>query len=169
MGLHPANPLLTSSLQTLRFLPQGEWLRLAPVSETTHKEWSTNTETDSMVEAEPLSNEALAGKWQGFVLPHGYPVELDIQFIAGELTGSATMSASQNRRWTGRFTRLSSTVGAVLGTVVFGDTDELHIHIDATLRGNDLSGSWTVYEIESLSGQFQVWQHGGDETPRTSH
>ena len=60
----------------------------------------------------------------------------------------------------GTFVRLSSTVGAVLGSVEIGeaDTDQLHFHIDATQQGNRLEGFWKIYELPELHGRFVVWK-----------
>jgi hypothetical protein len=66
----------------------------------------------------------------------------------------------------GRFTRLSSTVGAVLGSVEYGEpgTDQIHFHVDATQKGNRLEGTWNAFELPGLDGRFVVWKQAEPES-----
>jgi hypothetical protein len=68
--------------------------------------------------------------------------------------------------WSGTFTRLSSTVGTVLGTLEYGDaeSDQLHVQLDAVQKGNRLEGTWSAYELPELSGSFVVWKQSGVES-----
>jgi hypothetical protein len=157
-GLRPANPAVTALLDTHLFLARGEWFQLVSKSSVTDR-----VLVDAPIPGVPddaLGDEQLVGRWYGYVKPSGYPLTLWIQGTPGNLTGTAVLNEEGARPETGRFNRLSSTVGAVLGSVEYGEpgTDQLHFHIDATQRGNRLEGTWSVFEIAGLAGEFVVWK-----------
>ena len=99
------------------------------------------------------------GTWYGYVEPQGYPLSLRIEGPVGALSGMALLNEEGARPMSGKFTRLSSTVGAVLGSVEYGEegADQLHFHLDATQKGNRLEGTWKAFELPELSGKFVVW------------
>jgi hypothetical protein len=160
MGLHPPHPALTALLATHHFRAAGSWFELVP-----------RTDTDRVlvdaaipgVSDDSLGDAHLVGRWYGHVEPQGYPLTLEIQGPVGSLSGTAILNERGGSPLRGRFSRLSSTVGAVLGSVEYGEegTDQLHFHIDATQKGNRLEGSWKIFEIPELSGRFVVWQQPG--------
>ncbi len=157
-GLHPAHPAITALLASHHFRAQGEWFQLVPQSSLTDR-----TLVDAPIEGvtdNALGDEQLLGRWYGYVKPSGYPLTLSVQGSPGNLTATAVLSEEGARPETGHFNRLSSTVGAVLGSVEYGEdgTDQVHFHIDATQRGNRLEGTWKVFEIPELKGEFVVWK-----------
>ena len=157
-GLHPAHPAITALLASHHFRAQGEWFQLVPQSSLTDR-----TLVDVPIEGvtdDALGDEQLLGRWYGYVKPSGYPLTLSVQGSPGNLTATAVLSEEGARPETGHFNRLSSTVGAVLGSVEYGEdgTDQVHFHIDATQRGNRLEGTWNVFEIPELRGEFVVWK-----------
>jgi hypothetical protein len=157
LGLHPPHPAIERILETHHFKAEGDWYRLVARSEVPGRILA-----DSALPGVPddaLSDAHLVGRWYGYVLPQGYPLSLDIQGAPGSLTGTAVLDEEGTRPRSGRFTRLSSTVGAVLGSVELGDeeSDQLHFHVDATQKGNRLEGTWKVFEIPGLTGRFVVW------------
>jgi hypothetical protein len=163
MGLHPPHPALTALLPTHHFRAAGSWFELVPRNE------AGRVLVDAAIPGVPddsLGDADLVGSWYGYVEPQGYPLSLRIQGPAGSLSGTGTLNETGARPWSGTFSRLSSTVGAVLGSVEFGEegTDQLHFHIDATQRGNRLEGTWKVFELPELSGKFVVWRQpeGGE-------
>ena len=153
-GLYPAHPAITALLASHHFRAQGEWFQLVPQSSLTDR-----TFVDAPIEGvtdDALGDEQLLGRWYGYVKPFGYPLTVWVQGSAGNLTGTAVLNEEGARPKTGHFNRLSSTVGAVLGSVEYGEagTDQVHFHIDATERGNRLEGTWNVFEIPELEGEF---------------
>lgn len=157
MGLHPAQPDLTAMLQTHHFLAEGPWFHLVA------RDQVDRVLVDRPipgVEADALDDSHLVGSWYGYVEPSGYPLTLEIRGTLGALSGTATLNAAGSHPWHAPFTRLSSTVGTVLGSVEFGEaeTDQIHFHLDATQTGNRLEGTWEVFEIPELSGRFIVWK-----------
>lgn len=157
MGLHPPHPEVEAILSTHLFRATGDWFQLVPRSEL------PGVFTDAPiagVAADALSDRNLVGRWVGYAEPQGYPLTLSVQGAEGSLSGTAVLNAEGSRPWSGRFTRLSSTVGAVLGSVEYGESgsDQVHLHIDATQTGNRLEGTWKVFEIPELAGKFVVWQ-----------
>jgi hypothetical protein len=86
-------------------------------------------------------------------------LSLHVEGPAGSLGGSVILNEEGARPLSGKFTRLSSTLGAVLGSVEFGEegSDQLHFHLDATQKGNRLEGTWKAFELPELSGKFVVW------------
>lgn len=177
MGLHPPHPIITTKLATHHLQAKGDWFHVVPRAVLTDRVLVDAAMTSSMpgapeaaaedaaesvalVENDSLGDSHLIGRWYGYVEPQGYPVTLWIQGAPGNLTGTAVLNEEGSRPQEGRFVRLSSTVGAVLGSVEFGDadTDQLHVHIDATQQGNRLEGFWKVYELPELSGRFLVWK-----------
>ena len=160
MGLHPPHPSLTALLPTHHFRAAGDWFELVPRTE------AERMLTDAAIPGvsdDSLGDAHLVGSWYGYVEPQGYPLSLQILGPPGSLSGTATLNETGARPWSGRFSRLSSTVGAVLGSVEFGEegTDQLHFHIDATQKGNRLEGTWKVFELPELSGKFVVWRQPG--------
>jgi hypothetical protein len=157
LTLDPPNPAVTSILATHHFRAAGEWFQLVPRSEI----------QDRVLRDEPLDGVAddslgdvhLTGAWYGYVEPQGYPLSLHIEGTAGSLGGSVILNEEGARPLSGKFTRLSSTLGAVLGSVEFGEEggDQLHFHLDATQKGNRLEGTWKAFELPELSGKFVVW------------
>ena len=172
MGLHPPHPVITTKLATHHLQATGEWYTIHPRAAFTDRVladapvMATVTgapdEETTMVEVadDALDDTHLIGRWYGYVEPQGYPVTLWIQGAPGNLTGSAVLNEEGARPQEGKFVRLSSTVGAVLGSVEIGDadTDQLHFHIDATQQGNRLEGFWKIYELPELNGRFVVWK-----------
>ncbi len=170
MGLHPPHPAITSKLATHHLQATGDWFHLMPRTAFTDRVLAdaplTSTEPgepaqpDGDVAGDDLDDSHLIGRWYGYVEPHGYPVTLRIQGAPGNLTGTVVLNEEGTRPQHGKFVRLSSTVGAVLGSVEIGeaDTDQLHFHIDATQQGNRLEGFWKVYELPELHGRFIVWK-----------
>lgn len=158
-GLHPAHPVLTALLESHEFQSSGDWVQLTPrriTEDPRDIQNSPSADTAQLAESDILDDAALVGNWQGTVLPQGFPLQLSIHGAVGSLSGSATLSASGTQSWEGTFTRLSSTVGAVLGSIEYGEGDRVHIHIDATQRGDSLEGTWTVYEMPDLNGRFRA-------------
>ncbi len=157
MGLHPPHPAVEAILSTHLFRATGDWFQL--VSRDDVAEVVLTDAPIPGVAADSLSDANLVGRWVGYVEPQGYPLTLSIQGPPGSLTGTAVLNEEGSHPWSGRFTRLSSTVGAVLGSVEYGEngTDQVHVHIDATQQGNRLEGTWKVFEIPNLSGKFVVW------------
>jgi hypothetical protein len=157
MGLHPPNAAVTAILATHHFLAAGEWFQLVPRQEVGDRVLA-DVPLQGVAD-DSLSDSHLIGSWYGYVEPQGYPLTLSIEGAAGALGGTATLNQQGTRPAAGRFTRLSSTVGAVLGSVEYGEdgADQLHFHIDATQRGNRLEGTWKAFELPELSGRFVVW------------
>ena len=185
MGLHPPHPVITTKLASHHLQATGEWFHVMPRTAFTDRVLADAP--DASIEpgepAEPgqsaqvgqadeaaresievaddvLDDPHLIGRWYGYVEPQGYPVTLRIQGVRGNLTGTAVLNEEGARPQEGKFVRLSSTVGTVLGSVEIGeaDTDQLHFHIDATQQGNRLEGFWKVYELPELHGRFVVWK-----------
>jgi hypothetical protein len=158
MGLHPPNPAVSAILSTHQFRASGEWFELVPRSEIRDRVLADapipGTSDDS------LGDGNLVGAWYGYVEPQGYPLSLRIEGPSGALSGSAVLNEGGARSMTAKFTRLSSTVGAVLGSVEYGEegADQLHFHLDATQKGNRLEGTWKAFELPELSGRLVVWQ-----------
>jgi hypothetical protein len=158
MGLHPPNPAVSAILSTHQFRASGEWFELVPRAEIHDRILADapipGTSDDS------LGDGNLVGAWYGYVEPQGYPLSLRIEGPSGALSGSAVLNEGGARPMTAKFTRLSSTVGAVLGSVEYGDegADQLHFHLDATQKGNRLEGTWKAFELPQLSGRLVVWQ-----------
>jgi hypothetical protein len=157
MGLHPPNPAVTAILGTHHFRAAGEWFHLVSRSEIRDR---------VLVDAplpgvadDSLGDAHLVGSWYGYVEPQGYPLSLRIEGPVGALSGLAILNEEGARPMSGKFTRLSSTVGAVLGSVEYGEegADQLHFHLDATQKGNRLEGTWKAFELPELSGRFVVW------------
>ena len=176
MGLHPPHPVITTKLATHHLQATGEWFHVMPRTAFTDRVLA-DAPVSSIEPGEPaepgqaaqesvevaddaLDDSHLIGRWYGYVEPQGYPVTLRIQGAPGNLTGTAVLNEEGARPQEGTFVRLSSTVGAVLGSVEIGeaDTDQLHFHIDATQQGNRLEGFWTIYELPELHGRFVVWK-----------
>jgi hypothetical protein len=157
MGLHPPHPAIERILETHHFQAEGDWYRLVPRGEVSRRVLADSPLPG--VSDDALADSHLVGRWYGYVLPQGYPLSLDIQGPPGSLTGTAVLDEEGTRPRSGRFTRLSSTVGAVLGSVELGEegSDQLHFHVDATQKGNRLEGTWKVFEIPGLTGRFVVW------------
>ena len=164
-GLHPASPAMAELLTTHHYEGVGHWAKLVPPSAEapptagSDRDMSASSSRVGTLGAnasESAGDKDLVGSWTGVVLPHGYRLELAIEGGEGNLTGSASLIATETQRWTGRFTRLSSTVGAVLGSIEYGDRDRMHVHIDATQQGETLTGAWTVYEVPELAGEFRA-------------
>jgi hypothetical protein len=157
MGLHPPHPAVEAILETHLFRAAGEWFQLVPRAELPGVVLADAP--IGGVADDALSDANLVGRWVGYVEPQGYPLSLSIQGPPGSLSGTAVVNEGGAMPWSGRFTRLSSTVGAVLGSVEYGEggTDQVHFHIDATQKGNRLEGTWKVFEIPELSGKFVVW------------
>jgi hypothetical protein len=157
MGLHPPHPAIERILETHHFKAEGDWYRLVARSEVAARVLADSPLPG--VSDDALGDSHLVGQWYGYVLPQGYPLSLDIQGTPGSLTGTALLDEEGTRPRGGRFTRLSSTLGAVLGSVELGEegSDQLHFHVDATQKGNRLEGTWKVFEIPGLTGRFVVW------------
>jgi hypothetical protein len=157
MGLHPPNPAVTSILASHHFRATGEWFHLVPRAEILDRVLA-DAPLPGIAE-DSLGDAHLVGAWYGYVEPQGYPLSLRIEGPVGTLSGSAILNEEGARPMSGRFTRLSSTVGAVLGSVEYGEegADQLHFHLDATQGGNRLEGTWKVFELPELSGKFVVW------------
>jgi hypothetical protein len=173
MGLHPPHPIINAKLATHHLQAEGDWFHVVPRSALTDRVLADAPMTSTMatatdvveseaqrVDDDALDDSHLLGRWYGYIEPQGYPVTLWIQGAPGNLTGKAVLNEESTRPQQGNFVRLSSTVGAVLGSVEFGeaDTDQLHVHIDATQQGNRLEGFWKVYELPELNGRFVVWK-----------
>ena len=173
MGLHPPHPVITTKLASHHLQATGEWFHLrprtaftdrvladAPVASTEPGDPAEPGQESGDVQDDALDDAHLIGRWYGHVEPQGYPVTLRIQGAPGNLTGTAVLNEEGARPQKGTFVRLSSTVGAVLGSVELGeaDTDQLHFHIDATQQGNRLEGFWKIYELPELHGRFVVWK-----------
>jgi hypothetical protein len=161
MGLHPPNPAVTAILATHHFRATGEWFQLVPRSEI-HDRVLADAPIHG-VSDDSLGDAHLVGSWYGYVEPQGYPLSLHIEGAVGALAGTATLNEEGARPMRGKFTRLSSTVGAVLGSVEYGEegADQLHFHLDATQKGNRLEGTWKAFELPELSGKFVVWLQPG--------
>jgi hypothetical protein len=157
MTLHPPNPAVASILPTHHFRASGEWFELVPRSEI--RDRILRDEPLAGVSDDTLGDVHLTGDWYGYVEPQGYPLTLHVEGPAGSLGGSVILNEEGARPLSGKFTRLSSTVGAVLGSVEFGEkgADQLHFHLDATQKGNRLEGTWKAFELPELSGRFVVW------------
>ena len=180
MGLHPPHPVITAKLATHHLQATGDWFHVMPRTAFTDRVLADgpvtptepvepNSEPDKNAEPgqqrrevtdDTLDDSHLIGRWYGYVEPQGYPVTLWIRGAPGKLTGTAVLNEEGARPQEGTFVRLSSTVGAVLGSVEIGDadTDQLHFHIDATQEGNRLEGFWKIYELPELHGRFIVWK-----------
>ncbi len=168
IGLHPPNPAVTAILPTHHFRATGEWFHLVSRSEIRDR-----ILVDAPIPGVPddsLGDAHLVGNWYGYVEPQGYPVSLHIEGPVGALSGTALLNEEGARPRSGKFTRLSSTVGAVLGSVEYGEegADQLHFHLDATQKGNRLEGTWTAFELPELSGRFVVWLQPGAAGPTLS-
>ena len=161
MGLHPPNPAVSALLPTHHFRAMREWFQLVPRTEIRDRVL-VDTPLAGVAD-DSLGDAHLVGAWYGYVEPHGYPLSLRIEGPVGALGGTATLNEEGARPQTGKFTRLSSTVGAVLGSVEYGaeGADQLHFHIDATQKGNRLEGTWKAFELPELSGRFVVWRQPG--------
>ena len=168
MGLHPPNPAVTAILPTHHFRATGEWFHLVRRSEIRDR---------VLVDAplpgvadDSLADSHLVGTWYGYVEPQGYPLSLRIEGPVGALSGNAILNEEGARPMSGKFTRLSSTVGAVLGSVEYGEegADRLHFHLDATQKGNRLEGMWKAFELPELAGRFVVWLQPATAAPRVS-
>ncbi len=167
MGLHPPHPVITAKLATHHLQATGDWFHVLPRTALTDRVLADtpNAPTEPVQQSEDVADDALddshlIGRWYGYVEPQGYPVTLWIRGAPGNLTGTAVLNEEGARPQEGTFVRLSSTVGAVLGSVEIGeaDTDQLHFHIDATQEGNRLEGFWKIYELPELHGRFIVWK-----------
>lgn len=172
MGLHPPHPAIMTKLATHHLQAVGEWFTLKPRSALSDRVLAdapvmatvTGASDEETMEVEvdndSLDDTHLLGRWYGYVEPQGYPLTLWIRGAPGSLTGTAVLNEEGARPQEGKFVRLSSTVGAVLGSVEIGltDTDQLHFHIDATQQGNRLEGFWKIYELPELHGRFIVWK-----------
>lgn len=167
MGLHPPHPVITAKLATHHLQATGDWFHVLPRTALTDRVLADtpNAPTEPVQQSEDVADDALddshlIGRWYGYVEPQGYPVTLWIRGAPGNLTGTAVLNEEGARPREGTFVRLSSTVGAVLGSVEIGeaDTDQLHFHIDATQEGNRLEGFWKIYELPELHGRFIVWK-----------
>jgi Protein of unknown function (DUF2723) len=158
MGLHPPNPAVAAILTTHQFRATGEWFQLVPRSEIQDR-FLTDVQLLG-VSDDSLGDGNLVGTWYGYVEPQGYPLSLRIEGPVGALSGTAILNEDGARPMSAKFTRLSSTVGAVLGSVEYGDegADQLHFHLDATQKGNRLEGTWKAFELPELSGRLVVWQ-----------
>lgn len=167
MGLHPPHPIITAKLTTHHLQASGDWFHVLPrtaltdrvLADTPPAPTEPEEPSDDVVD-DALDDSHLIGRWYGYVEPQGYPITLWIRGAPGNLTGSAVLNEESARPQEGTFVRLSSTVGAVLGSVEIGeaDTDQLHFHIDATQEGNRLEGFWKLYELPELHGRFIVWK-----------
>ena len=171
MGLHPPHPNVMAKLSTHHFQAMGDWFHFVP------REWlSDRVMADASLEGlsadadDGLGDEHLIGRWYGYVEPHGYPITLHVEGVAGSLSGRAVVNEESARPHVGTFVRLSSTVGAVLGSAEFGaaDADQLHVHIDATQQGNRLEGFWKVYELPEFNGRFLAWRQPDPEPAPTA-
>jgi len=160
MGLHPPHPVIMAKLDTHEFLPVGDWFQFVPREAVVTAAAPEGDAEAVPGEVDELDDSHLIGKWRGYVEPQGYPVTLSIQGVPGNLTGTAVLNERGARSHEGTFVRLSSTVGAVLGSVEYGEpgTDQIHFHIDATQRGDRLEGYWKLYELPELNGRFVVWR-----------
>ncbi len=157
MGLHPPNPAVAAILPTHQFLATGEWFHLVPRSEIGDRILADASILG--VSDDSLGDGNLVGSWYGYVDPQGYPLSLHIEGPPGALSGTAILNEGGARPVGAKFTRLSSTVGAVLGSVEYGEegADQLHFHLDATQKGNRLEGTWKAFELPELSGRLVVW------------
>jgi hypothetical protein len=158
MGLHPPNPAVAAILPTHQFCASGDWFQIVPRSEI-HDRVLQDAPLPGVAD-DSLGDGNLVGAWYGYVEPQGYPLSLRIDGPEGALSGAAVLNEGGARPMTATFTRLSSTVGAVLGSVEYGDegSDQLHFHLDATQKGNRLEGTWKAYELPELSGRLVVWR-----------
>ncbi len=157
MGLHPPNPAVAAILPTHQFRATGEWFQLVPRSEVQDRLLADAQLLG--VSDDSLGDGNLVGAWYGYVEPQGYPLSLRIEGPVGALSGTAILNEDGARPMSAKFTRLSSTVGAVLGSVEYGEegADQLHFHLDATQKGNRLEGTWKAFELPELSGKLVVW------------
>ena len=157
MGLHPAHEAVTALLATHHFRAEGFWFRLVSINDSSRV---LDDRPLSGVRDDALDDSHLVGVWYGHVEPQGYPLTLHIVGGRGNLSGTAVLNAEGARPWQASFTRLSSTVGTVLGSAELGEPngDKLHFHVDARQTGNKLKGSWNAFEIPRLAGTFVVWR-----------
>ncbi|HXV59473.1 MAG TPA: DUF2723 domain-containing protein [Vicinamibacteria bacterium] len=157
MGLHPPHEAVTALLSTHHFRAEGYWFRLVSKNDSSRV---LDDRPLSGARDDALDDSHLVGLWYGYVEPQGYPLSLDIVGGRGNLSGTAVLNAEGARPWQASFTRLSSTVGTVLGSAELGEPngDKVHFHIDARQTGNKLQGSWSLFEIPRLAGTFVVWK-----------
>ena len=158
MGLHPPHPKAVATLSTHRFRATGDWFQVVPRNPMNGGVLEDATIGDYGDDADDLDDADLLGLWYGHIEPQGYPVTLRIEGTPQNLTGTVVLNEQSRRPREGTFARLSSTVGAVLGSVEYGERDAnvVHIHIDATQEGNHLEGYWKIYELPELNGRFVV-------------
>jgi hypothetical protein len=168
MGLHPPNPAVASILSTHHFRASGDWFHLVARSDI-HDRVLVDAPIPGVAD-DSLGDANLVGTWYGYVEPQGYPLSLRIEGPVGALSGNAILNEEGARPMSGKFTRLSSTVGAVLGSVEYGEegADQLHFHLDATQKGNRLEGTWKAFELPELSGKFVVWLQPATAPPSGS-
>ncbi|MGH9333274.1 MAG: protein O-mannosyl-transferase family, partial [Vicinamibacteria bacterium] len=118
MGLHPPNPGVAAILETHHFRAAGDWFQLVSKSELPGRALADAGILG--VSDDSLGDAHLVGYWYGHVEPQGYPLSLRIEGPEGALSGIALLNEEGTRPQSGRFTRLSSTVGAVLGSMEYG-------------------------------------------------
>ncbi len=158
MGLHPPHPRTVATLSTHHFRATGDWFQVVPRNQMTGGVLADAPIGESSDNSDDLDDSDLLGLWYGHIEPQGYPVTLRIEGTPKNLTGTVVLNEESRRPREGTFVRLSSTVGAVLGSVEYGkrDADRVHVHIDATQEGNHLEGYWKIYELPELNGRFVV-------------
>lgn len=146
VGLHPPNPAVSRLLESYHLVPLGPFFEVLPRESVPGRVLTQSEEATS-----------LDGDWYGYVLPQGYPVSFSIQEMPdGTFSGRVALNEGGSQPLEGTFERISLMVDAFVATVTYDD--RLHIHLDGDFNGNQLQGTWEVYEAQYLRGDFRAWK-----------
>jgi hypothetical protein len=146
VGLHPPNPIVGRLLERFHLVPVGPFFRVTPNDSVPGRVLAQNGETTPLV-----------GDWHGYVLPQGYPVSFTIlESPDGTFSGQVVLNEGGSQPTEGAFERVSPMPDALVASVTYDD--RLNIHLDAEVDGNQMDGTWVVYEAQYLHGTFRAWK-----------
>ena len=146
VGLHPPNPVVGRLLERYHLVPAGPFFRVLPKESVSGRVLTQNDEAT-----------VLAGDWHGYVLPQGYPVSFSIrEALDGTFSGRVVLNEGGSQPSEGVFERISPIGDTLVARVTYDE--RLNIHLDAELSGNQLEGTWLVFEAQYLQGSFRAWK-----------
>jgi len=146
VGLHPPNPIVGRLLERFHLVPVGPFFRVMPNDSVPGRVLTRNDEATS-----------LTGDWHGYVLPQGYPVSFTIlESPDGTFSGHVVLNEGGSQPTEGTFERISPIADTLVASVTYDE--RLNIHLDAEVDGNQMDGTWLVYEAQYLQGSFRAWK-----------
>ncbi len=144
VGLHPPNPVVGRLLERYHLVPAGPFFRVLLKESVSGRVLTQNDEAT-----------LLAGDWHGYVLPQGYPVSFPIREAPdGNFSGRVVLNEGGSQPSEGAFERISPIGDTLVARVTYDE--RLNIRLDAELSGNQLEGTWLVYEAQYLQGSFRA-------------